>query len=208
MELRFFGPTFHYIPYHDGQQYQYKQELLRRKNLFENKKWDALQQRIDYEQNRRNQKKERKYQQHNNSPDNAQQQSFRNEDEEKKIQCAPATDHISSTNNNPHNIQAPPTQTNETDLGIYLNELIQNIDDYRYDENDDINDIKSRIRRCIKYAKQNKFKKADNALNPTKIADLNKPELWASLLSKYPHEPLQLIIIFNITKISFNRIYS
>ena len=57
LELRFFGPTFHFIPYHDKQPYQYKQELIRRRQLFQDKKWDELQRRIDYEQNRRNQKK-------------------------------------------------------------------------------------------------------------------------------------------------------
>ena len=99
-----------------------------------------------------------------------------------------------NTNNNtsipptPPRFQFNPSQTNEKDVGIFINNLVQNIDEYRYNEDDDINDIKSRIRRCIKLAKMNKFKKADAALNPSKIADLNKPEIWRSLLSKYPDE--------------------
>ena len=218
LELRFFGPTYHFVPYRDKQQYQYKQEILRRHKLFQDKKWNALQQRIDYEQDRRNQKKERKYIRDHapNAPDRMDVDKITREDEEKQSQCpsGPSPQHnhnISaiagnaavSTNNtntdintnksrsnaNTNPIMSPPTQTNENNMGIYLNELIQNIDEYRYDECDNVNDIKMRIRRCIKYAKLNQFKKADNALNPTKIADLNKPELWKSLLSKYPDEP-------------------
>ena len=70
-----------------------------------------------------------------------------------------------------------PSQASEKDTGIYLNELKQNIDAHTHDENDDITDIKQRMRRCIKLAKKNKFKKANVALNPSKITDLNEPEI-------------------------------
>ena len=198
LELRFFGPTFHFIPCRDKQSYQYKQEILKRQKSFENKKWDQLQNRIDYEQDKRNQKKERKYLRENNQNNDILQNinSIRNEDEEKKICDNPIpinnnqnkNKNNNKNTNNQQGLQNNPSQTTETDIGIHLNELIQNIDDYKYDENDDVESIKKRIRRCLKYAKLNKFKKADNALNPTKIADLNKPELWHSLLSKYPNE--------------------
>ena len=220
-ELRFFGPTFHYVPYHDKQPHQYKQEVIRRQKLFEQQKWDQLQRRIDYEQDRRNQKKQRKYNRdnaHNLGP-SAAPNNTRNEDDEKRIidfdppmlsngntsnhnqpQSTPTTINGSDTNapdQDIYGLKQNMIQTNEKEVELYLNELTQNINKYKYDDNDTVDDIKYRIKRCIKLAKQNKFKKADNALNPTKIAVVNKPELMRSLLSKYPMES-PLIINDNI----------
>ena len=58
---------------------------------------------------------------------------------------------------------------------------------------DDINDIKRYFRQLA----NEPIKKADAALNPSKIADLNNPEIWNSLLSKYPMEA-PLIIDENV----------
>ena len=172
LELRFFGPTFHFIPYHDKQPYQYKQELIRRRRLFQDKKWDELQRRIDYEQDRRNQKKQRKYDRDNQhinpslSAIPAPSTSNTDQNDNNHNNSNHSNQHIPD----PHNqLQSNPLQSNEKEIGIYLNDLIQNIDDYKYDEYDTAKDVQYRIKRCIKLAKQNKFKKADAALNQPKL---------------------------------------
>ena len=137
-----------------------------------------MQTRIDYEQNRRNQKKQRKYNRDNQL--NQIQPSLniiQQQDDEKQhiLHTAPSnhngTSHGPNYNtsdaNDPAHLQNNPLQSQEKDIGIFLNELTQNIDEYKYDTHDTVNDIKHRIKRCIKLAKLNKFKKADAALNPT-----------------------------------------
>ena len=60
LELKYFGPTFYYLPYNDEDIIHNEQEKLIRRKLFENKKWKQLNDRIIYKKNKRNRKNERR----------------------------------------------------------------------------------------------------------------------------------------------------
>ena len=76
---------------------------------------------------------------------------------------------------------------------IDVNKLTQTLRDIKYDEYEDIYIWKSRLKRAIYYCKQGKFKKANQALEPTHICNLNINGNKAKLLSKLPIQDVQTI---------------
>ena len=146
-----------YAPYRDNVEYN-KKELPKREELFKNKKWLKLDTTIEYEQQQRNRKKDRiilkrkqEIQKANNINQSLQQQLQQSE-----------TQNILKNNGL---IEEGTGDINEHFLKQNLNKIL-------YGDYDDTDDIKKRIKLCIKEVKNGRFKKGDQALNDGVIVDL------------------------------------
>jgi hypothetical protein len=69
--------------------------------------------------------------------------------------------------------------------------LAQGIDKIKYNDQDNIKIIEGRIKRCIKQATRGRLKKADSALNPGIIANLNINNNWNKTKAKFPNHPIK-----------------
>ena len=69
LQLRYFSPTFHYVPYRDDDIIHNELENSLRSKLYENKKWKKLVERIQYEQDKRNRKRIRQRQKNQKNED-------------------------------------------------------------------------------------------------------------------------------------------
>ena len=75
--------------------------------------------------------------------------------------------------------------TNESSGDVNNNKLA-NINKIKYGEYDKTNNIKNRLKRCIKECRKGRYKKGDDALNDGIIIDLNKNNNWNKVQSKFP----------------------
>ena len=81
-----------------------------------------------------------------------------------------------------------PLQTLERESAFCSNELSRDIDGVRWTSEDTNSDLKDRMRRCVRYGMRGHLRKANQALFPSKIGDLDDQKAWECLKSKFPEE--------------------
>ena len=182
VDIRLIMAIYHHIPLRQHKE-KHRKETMFRSELFKQKKYCQLMSRIMDEQKRRNDKKDRQYKNRQKAPEPPpvgdifeEEECIQDEDEQKGEEDV----HVNVSLNDGGIIR------NEMSLPYNTNNIARNINDYKYADYETAKQIKERINRCCKLAKKGKWKKANDALDPGIVADLNKNNNWQKTLKKFP----------------------
>ena len=128
LKLRLYAPTHHYVPHRDNLIEKNKKELMLRETLFDNNKWSALQARINYEQDKKNQKKLRRI---NKDLEKENQRSHQQENENR---CFDEELKQNLSEIYTKNLLENTNLSHESCGDVNMNLLAQRINDLRYNE--------------------------------------------------------------------------
>ena len=168
---KFIAGTYCYKSYRQSMNNYNKSQREKRHQLYIKQKWNQLYQSIHQEQQRLNNKVGRRIQRQ--------------------------IDSNNSSNSGKH------TNNNNIDARFKLNEKINYRNFQQAGKNllfstvDSMPDAANRLNRCIMMAKKGCWKKADNALNPTKMANIHLNNNYNKTKSKFPLEKKKIYPFFN-----------
>ena len=190
VDIRMIMAVYHHIPLRDDINKK-KREEIHRSELHKQRKYKELINRVMDEQQRRNEKKDRQYKHRQEAASRPQLQNVLDDDdemeeEEEEKAMQPEDVQVDAT------LNAGKVIRNETELPYNTNNIARDINDYKYASYETNQQIKDRINRCCKLAKKGKWKKANDALDPGIVADLNKNGNWQKTKDKFPQKaPIQ-----------------
>ena len=176
VKLRLLAPTYKYVPHRGDAAVHNKSEKILRKQLYHQNKWNSLQERINYEQDKKNNKKNRKIQKLN-------QEHLEEEDVDLNLSMVQQLNDIDVKNLSNNQVV---NSIDENDINKQL--LQQKINDIKYCEMETSQQIQNRLKRAIKLTKKGLYKKADKALNDGILVNLNINDNFNKLKSKFPRK--------------------